>query len=162
MSLLVKPDADIASMRTVFKEVFSHTNGLGDSFLDKLSVTKESDESLMKHVNNSIIALLGTGLFTAAKVIDVQSKIKDPVLQRIMVRSWATSTTPPTKEACIELMNAFAKEKSYLVAEIMLCRSTDFPFMSMAQFLIDNIRTPLSMDFYGLLSGNIEEFKARK
>jgi hypothetical protein len=149
-------------LKIVFKEIFSHVIIQGEAYLDRLTVTKdEKNPELMEDISLRMRALLATGLFSKAKLIDAQSKTKDQELQKLMVRAWLTSDTPPPKDECIDLMNSFAKEKGYLTATIMLCREKDFPFFNIAKFLIDNIDQPISMDLVRVLEENKEELRNR-
>lgn len=158
-----KNPSDFNLTKNFFKNVFSQVLAQGEVYLDKLTVTKNpANAELMQDINTRMRALLATGLFTKEKLIDAQSKTQDKELQKLMVRAWVTSDTPPTKQVCVELMNAFAKEKAYLTATVILCRNDDFPFFNIATFLIDNIGEPLSMDLVRVLEENQEELKNRK
>jgi hypothetical protein len=146
----------LEAKRKVFKKIFSGLNGEKIAFLNKIA----SDGPTRKEKREDIIALIGTGIYSKEDFVDFVSKIptsNEQDLQIEVLNAWITSDASPAKEVCLSLMNAFAKEKGHLVAEIIFSRRDYFSEPVLARMLIDN-EVNLTEDCYMYLSSQIERF----
>lgn len=147
----------LEAKRSVFKKLFSGLNGEKITFLNKIS----SDGPTRKEKREDIIALISTGLYSKEELVELVGKIptsNEQSLQIEVLNAWITSDTNPPKDVCISLMNAFAKEKGHLVAEIIFSRRDYFTNNALTRMLIDD-EVLLTEDCYMYLSSQISRFE---